>query len=57
MFEANLAFVSEEVILCTFVCYLTLYCISAGAQVGIFEGRGPIHEKGHIKTFKRRYGP
>jgi len=26
-----------------------------GAQPGIVEGRGPIHEKGHLKTFIRRY--
>ena len=23
----------------------------AGMQLGIFEGKGPIHEIGHIKTF------
>ena len=29
--------------------------ISTGAQLGIFEGWGPTHEKGDIKLFKRRY--
>ena len=24
-----------------------------GIKLGIFEGRGPIHGKGHMKTFKK----
>ena len=27
----------------------------SGVQLGIFEGSGPIHEKGTSKLFKRRY--
>ena len=26
-----------------------------GNQLGIFEGSGSIHEKGHTKTFQSRY--
>ena len=28
----------------------------AGAQQGIIEGRGPIHEKGYTKTFEEDTG-
>ena len=29
----------------------------AGAQLGTFEGRGPIPEKGHILTFQKNIRP
>ena len=29
----------------------------SGAQLGIFEGRGPIHEKGTVKLFLKKTRP